>query len=115
MKPIVAGRDKLWHRLATRHLTLAPKRTDVLVVYLSWLVTQKRFRDAGTLITIMLRIDPSDPVGLYFKGVVETNDPSPATKKTGLQNIARAVDEGVERFLEIPQWLKKMAADAMIE
>ncbi|MDD9907888.1 MAG: hypothetical protein OXT06_30290 [Rhodospirillaceae bacterium] len=115
MKPIVAGRDALWHRLATRHLTLAPKRTDVLVVYLSWLVTQKRFRDAGTLITTMLRTDPSDPVGLYFKGVVETNDPSPATKKTGLQNIARAVDEGVERFLEIPQWLKKLAADAMIE
>ena len=115
LKPIVAGQDGLWHRLAARHLALAPKRTDVLVVYLSRLVTQNRFRKAGKLIDTILRSAPNDPVGLYFKGVVEANDPSPKTKIRGLQNIARAVDKDVERFLLIPQWLKKMAADARIE
>jgi len=112
MKPIVLGRERLWGRIAKRHLTLAPKRTDVLVVYLSWLVTNDHMPLAEKLVAEIQRNTPDDPIALYFKGVIDTNEPSAAAKKRGLLYIARAVDQGVERFLAVPDWLKKLAADA---
>jgi len=106
LRPILVNRDQLWHRLANRHLNLAPKRTDVLVVYLSWLVTNDHFHQATKLVETITRFDVDDPVGLYFKGVIKTANPSPAIKEQGLRYIARAIDQGVERFLIVPGWLK---------
>ena len=62
-----------------------------------------------------MRRNPVDPVALYFKGVIDTNDPSAATKNRGFLYIAHAVDLGVERFLVVPDWLKKIAAGAKVE
>jgi len=112
LRPVVADRGALWDRLADRHLVLAPKRTDLMVVYLSWQVTHARMTRAADVVRRILRANPDEPVGLYFKGVIDTNDPSPDMKRRGLREIAQAVENGVERFVEIPEWLKKLAADA---
>lgn len=112
LKPIVAGREALWGRLAARHLTLAPKRTDALVVYLSWLVTNNRAPQARELVETIMRNNPADPVALYFEGVLDTNDSAQSIKQRGLRRIGRAVDLGVERFLIVPDWLKELASKA---
>lgn len=111
-QPLVEGRDALWDRLAARHLALSPKRTDVLVVYLSWLIANGKSPRAANIVTQILNTSPEEPVGLYFRGVLDTRKKDPAAKRRGLAEIARAVENGVERYLEVPDWLKEMAEKA---
>lgn len=111
-KPVVAGREQLWDSLAKRHLELAPKRTDAIVVYLSFLLAGKRLPQANEMIRNILQENANDPIATYFKGVIQTQGPSQADKRRGLQTIAKAIDGGVERFLQVPDWLKTQAAEA---
>ncbi len=109
MKPEIRDRELLWDRLIAKHVELAPKRTDVLVVYLSWLAAKQRKKDMEKLVARILRTNANEPVGLYFKGVIDTQNPSNQIKRRGLHMIARAIENGVERYVEVPDWLKKMA------
>ncbi len=110
MRPLVKKRQALWDRLVTKHMQLAPKRTDVLVVYLSWLTTNHKTARARKITKQILQSNPREPVGLYFEGVIDTQTPSPIIKRRGLILIARAVENGVERYVEVPNWLKSLAA-----
>ena len=112
IRPVVQGRELLWGRLARRHLELAPKRVDVLVVYLSWLVANKELQQARRLIAKVLDRNPNEPIATYFQGVIATQDSAQDAKRRGLQSIGRAVQLGVEKYLEVPGWLKKMATEA---
>lgn len=112
IKAVVERRTRLWDKLAERHLELAPKRTDVLVAYLSWQIANNRTAKARKLISRIRLRDPAEPVGLYFQGVLETRKTTQDGKQQGLTKIAQAVENGVERYLKVPDWLKKMAADA---
>lgn len=109
---VVDGRDALWDRLAARHLALSPKRTDVLVVFLSWLIANNEEARAAEIVAQLLNASPEEPVGLYFRGVINTRASDPSAKRRGLAEIAQAVDNGVERYLEVPDWLKQMAEKA---
>jgi hypothetical protein len=110
MKPIVEGRETLWDQLAIKHMDLAPKRTDVLVVYLSWLTANHRTQRVQELVGKILQSHSNEPVGLYFQGVIDTQNPSQTIKRRGLRTIGQAVSNGVERFVEVPKWLKELAA-----
>lgn len=112
MRQVVDGRETLWRNLALRHFTLAPKRTDVLVFYLSWMAAQKSYDRVLELTSRILKSNAIDPVALYFKGVVLVNSSGPETKAEGLETIARSLEAGIERYFQVPDWLKSTAAAA---
>ena len=58
------------------------------------------------MIKHILRLNPNDPVGLWFKGLSLLNDPSKTEQ--GINALKRALDNGIERLMPIEEELLKM-------
>lgn len=113
LMPAVQDREGLWHRIVRHHYHLAPSRTDVLVGYFSWFVTQGRSNEVVPVLNNILNADPNDPVALYFNGVIAiTTGQSHEDQEAGFRGIASALRYGVDRMIDVPDWIKQRAAGA---
>ncbi|HEY9081014.1 hypothetical protein [Magnetovibrio sp.] len=102
---VVDGKAQLWEKLAERSLDLAPYRSDILISYLTHLLAEKRYDSLETVVSRILSKKPDDPVAMYYLGAMLTQAQDMDEKRTGLSWIANAMDCGVDRFMEIPEWL----------
>ena len=103
-------RDRLWAAWAEKLLQLAPTRADGLIPFLSHLAAERQFGSLMGYADRILAIQPGNPVGLYFKGVAFTADPSPLRKAEGMRYISAAISAGIEQFFPVPDWLRNEAA-----
>lgn len=112
MRALVPDYAQAWHILAGRQVELAPRRTDVLVPYLSWLAGEGDFERLLVFVAKMYRLAPDDPVATYYDGVVRTQSDDPDVRREGLVLLDAAIRRDVERFISVPDWLKQVIRDA---
>lgn len=96
---------KGWKAELLAWLDAAPERSDVAVPYLLWHFLQGQEQEVLAMAALLLQRNPQDPAGLWFKGVVLTDDAQ--TTQEGLSMMRRALRSGIERFLPIDRNLKE--------
>lgn len=105
----VPGSEAIWGQWVVRLLELAPDRSDAAIPYLSHLLAQNRLAELDEMVRRLRRHHADDPVALYFAGAAMTARPSPAEKRAGLNLIGRSIRAGIERYMPVPDWLKRAA------
>ena len=97
---------KDWEQDLYSWLETAPKRTDQAIAYFLYNIIEQREDQSKAMIKHILRLNPNDPVGLWFKGLSLLNDPSKTEQ--GINALKRALDNGIERLMPIEEELLKM-------
>jgi hypothetical protein len=89
----------LWQMRLGELLALAPRRSELAIPFFTLLVNAGN--DAATLALAddILRRNAQDPVGLWFSGLVHAK--SKLEERQGLDQLARALDHGIGRFLPV--------------
>lgn len=96
-----------WKRQVQRLLRQAPRRLDVLVPYLNWLLVNQREGEFAAMIAYAKAIDDQHPVVLWFEGAALLQAPNPVLRASGLQSMRKALERGLERFMPIDEAVKK--------
>jgi hypothetical protein len=96
-----AGRLSFWPLWLDRGLTLAPRRSDLPIGYLSWRLAAGDYLDVLVWSRRLLSRDTEDPVGLYFEGGVMVLQPDAESRQRGLALLRRAIDRGIERYIQL--------------
>jgi len=102
---VIDGKQVQWKNLAERSLDLSPYRSDVLIPYLAHLLIGKQFEALEMNVKRILSKKSDDPVAMYFLGAMHSQAEDIGVKRAGLSLIANALDCGIDRFMEIPEWL----------
>ncbi len=100
-----------WAPRLRRFLAIAPDRSDLAIPYLGWRLTTGESQAVAAMAATLLARRPSDPVGLWFSGLVMIDSPDPARKRAALARLRAALDGGVERFLPIEPAQKSRILD----
>ncbi|MHB1218443.1 MAG: O-antigen ligase family protein [Alphaproteobacteria bacterium] len=96
-----------WERAVDRFLTRAPRRTDMAWPYLSWRLERGDYAAVIAFSRRLLARDPSDPVGLWFAGILYTHSDRPAERREGFAMLHRSLNLGIERFTPVPPALRQ--------
>jgi len=102
---VVDGKDNIWKKFAERSLDVAPYRSDVLIPRLTHLLSTRQFKELGVFVRRIQAKKPDDPIAMYYLGAIQSQSTDARIKQSGLSSIAAALDCGIERFVEIPDWL----------
>jgi hypothetical protein len=91
----------LWQDISHKLIKEAPFRTDLLIVYLSFISQQAKGQESRDIIESILHMNPHDPVGLWFKGtyLLEENN----TLSQGIALLQQAIRAGIGRYMPLPQ------------
>lgn len=106
----IDGKGDLWKNFAWRSLDLAPFRSDLLIPYLTHLLAARRYEEIEAMVSKIQLNKPDDPVGLYYLGAVQSQSQDIKVRQRGLLAIAKAMDCGIDRFMEIPKWLAELVS-----
>jgi len=93
-----------WDKNVRWVLSQAPRRTDLAVPYLSWLLGRGEESRVLDITTGMLDNNREDPIGLWFSGVVLLNDVEKTTE--AVQRLKRALRNGLEKIMPVETRLK---------
>jgi hypothetical protein len=93
-----------WQEALERTLILAPERSDLAVPYFSWLLAGQSEAALAALANRLLRLNPDDPVGLWFSGVGLLAQP--ATAERGMSRMSRAIDKGLEEVMPLDDQIR---------
>jgi hypothetical protein len=91
----------LWERWLDATLRLAPRRGDLAVPYLGHLATQGDMAGIDVWVTRLLARDPTDPTGLYFRGLLLVQHPDATSKTAGITALRASAETGIERFMPL--------------
>jgi hypothetical protein len=94
-----------WEPRLTEALRIAPSRTDLAAPYLLWLLAQNRSDTFKAWAERLYRRAPGDPVGLWFSGIANLDDPARAPE--GVARMKAALAKGIERFIPVEAELKR--------
>jgi len=97
-----------WTRVANAYLKLAPKRTDVTLPYLAWLLQNKEITRLNLYIHKMLTIEANDPVGLWFLGVSLLTDGTATHRTRGLEALRKSIEFGIEQLMPVPAEIRAL-------
>jgi hypothetical protein len=89
----------LWQMRLGELLALAPRRSDLAIPFFTLLVNEGNDAAALALADDILRRNAQDPVGLWFSGLVHAR--SQLGERQGLDQLARALENGIGRFLPV--------------
>jgi len=95
----------LWDSLASAIQQKAPKRSDLLVQYISELIENNDFTKAKSLISAILSRNPQDPFGFWLEGIFLIH--TGATKQ-GKILMEQALQHNIEKWIYIPKNLKEL-------
>lgn len=101
---LVSGYLANWGKRLDQALKIAPKRTDLAISYLLWLLRENREQEFSQLALRLHEMNPEDPVGLWFSGIALLGDPRQA--RAGLLRMRRGLEEGIERMVPVDDALK---------
>ena len=95
-----------WAQQERRFLARAPSRLDVLAPYLNWLIAHRQIAALNDMVIFAKTIDADHPVVLWFDGVVHLESSDPDIRQTGLAQLRRSLDQGLERFMPVDPSVK---------
>jgi hypothetical protein len=90
-----------WAFSLERALALAPSRSDLAIPFLGQMAVHGPLSALYNGAQSILDRDPNDPVGLYFMGVWQVQQPNSLAKKAGLASIRASIENGLERLMPI--------------
>ena len=88
-----------WGTHVAALLERAPARTDLAIPYFIWLLESGREEALLDVTERILALNPRDPAGLWFSGIVLAGRPS--TVEVGLTRMRQSLAEGIERFMPV--------------
>jgi len=99
-----------WRDHLDAFLAVAPDRTDMAYLHLTWL-TERGAHDAiRKLAARLLAHDGNDPVGLWFSGATMLEEPDTASE--GLDRLVRSLDAGIGRLMDIDDATERRIREA---
>ena len=98
----------LWPVWLDRALALAPRRTDLAISYFTHLAMAGNNLELARRTGAILAVDPGDPVGLYFLGLLAVQKPDLAAKRRGIELLRASVAAGIERYMPIDPALQPL-------
>ena len=87
----------LWEEWLARALTLAPRRTDLAIPFLTYEAVNGHDDHVRAMARSFLARDRYDAVGLYFLGLENVR----AGDQVGLDMLRRSVDHGIELYMPL--------------
>ena len=97
-----------WTRLADAYLDLAPKRTDVALPYLAWLLQKKETAMLDRFVHKILTFNDNDPVGLWFLGILSLTKPGEAHRSRGIEALRKSIGSGIEKWMPVPTQIRSL-------
>ncbi|MBT5107130.1 MAG: hypothetical protein HOM25_00490 [Rhodospirillaceae bacterium] len=97
-----------WTRLADAYLDLAPKRTDVMLPYLAWLLQKKEAATLDRSVHKILTLNANDPVGLWFSGLSSLMKPGKAHRTRGIEALRKSIEFGIEKWTPVPTQIRSL-------
>ncbi|MDV7338635.1 hypothetical protein RYZ26_03435 [Terasakiella sp. A23] len=94
-----------WQNNLDQVMVLAPKRFDLAVPYFNWLLETGQEADLLKRAEKAVAYEATRPIGLWFSGIVQLNDP--AQKDKAISNLKQALSLGIERFFPVEEGLKQ--------
>jgi len=101
-----------WAAVVAQVQASAPRRPDLLVPYVSWLLAGGREAEASAVVARSERTVPHHPVVVWFRGVLSLGLPDERARAAGLAQMRAALRDGVERYLPVPPEVKASLAPA---
>jgi hypothetical protein len=100
-----------WTRVANAYLKLAPKRTDVTLPYLAWLLQKEEIIQLDQYVHKILRLNPNDPVGLWFFGISTLSKGDPTHRKGAIEVLRKSIEFGIEKWMPVPAQVRVLLVD----
>jgi hypothetical protein len=108
LAPELPDGKALWKTAIDRLLAIAPDRTDVVIPYLTTQAVAGDLAETARVVRQIRNRSPSDPVGLYFAGLLLVLEPSLESKRQGIAYIRQSAAAGIERFMPLDDTVKKL-------
>ena len=105
MKPLVDRFLQNWGARVRQLVEMAPKRTDLAVPYLLYLLKNGNDKEFSDLASSLFIRNADDPIALWFSGVALLSKPNLGI--SGTQRMRLALEKGVERLIPVDQALKR--------
>jgi hypothetical protein len=99
-----------WAISLERALVLAPSRSDLAIPLLGQMAVHGFLPALHNGAQSILARNPKDPVGLYFMGVWQVQQPDALAKTAGLASIQASIANGLERLMPIDPGLAAILA-----
>ena len=98
-----------WPEMLLNLLDYMPKRSDLTIPYLRWLLTENREAEMAAFAEQLLVRKPTDAVGLWFSGLALLQDDR--TMVEASRRMRLALDSGLKQLMEIePEWEQQLRA-----
>ncbi len=96
-------KQKIWEDIADAILKKAPKRSDLVVPYVTQLIENNYLEKAGDFIEYMLNRNPNDPFAIWLNGNyhIHEND-----MEYGKALISKALEQNIENWICVPENIK---------
>lgn len=104
LDPLVREFLSNWEPRLIEALAQAPKRTDLAVSYMLWLLRENRTADFERMASWLHARNANDAVGLWFSGVALLNHD--ATAHEGIRRMKRSLELGIERIMPVEDEIK---------
>lgn len=102
--PLQTGEGARWDTVVSRLQSAAPRRPDLIIPYVNWLIGHKRETGAGIVVARSAVGWPDHPVVQWYRGALMLADP--AATQQGLALMKQALANGIERFQPVPPDVK---------
>lgn len=106
--PLQKGEGAKWEVVVAHLQSAAPRRPDLIIPYVNWLIEQKRETGAGIVVERSALAWPDHPVVLWYRGFLMLANP--ANTQQGIGLMKRALAGGIERYQPIPPDIKAALA-----
>lgn len=95
-----------WGNVVQHLQASAPQRADLIIPYVTWLMTSAREAEASAVVASSERTHPKHPVVLWFRGLLTLGMAGEEARLTGLAKLKTAIQGGVERYLPVEAEVK---------
>lgn len=102
----MTGGVDAWRTWLDRALLMMPARTDLAIPYLSVQAGRGNLPEVHRLASAMLERRADDPVGLYFMGLI--NVQQPGGQDLGRDQLRRSLGGGMDRLMPIDPALRRL-------
>ncbi|BAE49891.1 O-antigen ligase family protein [Paramagnetospirillum magneticum] len=108
LAPDLPSSRDLWRPWLDRLLWLAPGRTDQAIGYLTDRAVAGDLLAVEQVVTAILKRNPSDPVGLYFRGLALILLRDPTVRPLAVDSFRASVAAGIERFMPLDPVVRQL-------
>ncbi len=97
-----------WEELVRSHLAQSPKRSDLILPFLSWSLAHKKNSLVLELTGQVLSKNEKDPVGLWFKGMAILQGDTLNKVPNALEYFRLGLRNGIEKWLPVSDEMKRL-------